>query len=279
MGNHPYGDDGPRAGKSCLTKAAKFTRDAVILPYCRQGGCFGTQVPKQPLYEWEGFPALRRGCGTWTVYKRDSETRYIRQRDDRRKNVAQNAPFRREAGLEKGHTLWSLFILALSFSLSVLLLWASGSLFERTGIVWALLVVFLIIAVGVLFDMIGMAVTAAEETPFHSMASRRIRGAKQSIRLIRNASRVSSICNDVVGDICSVVSGSAGAAIVFGMFGPYSDSTWAETFMGAAIAGLTVGGKAFGKHFGIRNSNYIIFQVGRLFSLFERNRRQARRKA
>ncbi len=219
-----------------------------------------------------------RGCRESTLDKRETGTRYIRQRDERRKTTGANAPFRREAGLEKGHTLWSLFILALSFSLSLILLWASGSLFERTGIVWALLVVMLIISVGVLFDMIGMAVTAAEETPFHSMASRRIRGAKQSIRLIRNASRVSSICNDVVGDICSVVSGSAGAAIVFGMFGHLADSTWAEMLMGAAIAGLTVGGKAFGKHFGIRNSNYIIFQVGRLFSLFERNRRQPGRK-
>ena len=215
----------------------------------------------------------------WTLRKRGSETQYIHQRDNRRKAAGPNAPFRREAGLEKGHALWSLFILALSFSLSILLLWASGSLFDRTGIGWALLVVVLIIAIGVLFDMIGMAVTAAEETPFHSMASRRIRGARQSIRLIRNAPRVSSICNDVVGDICSVVSGSAGAAIVFRMFGRFSDATWAETLMGAVIAGLTVGGKALGKHFGIRNSNYIIFQVGRLFSLFEQNRRRSGRKA
>jgi hypothetical protein len=33
MGNHPVGDDGPCAGKTCLTYDAKFTRQAVILHF------------------------------------------------------------------------------------------------------------------------------------------------------------------------------------------------------------------------------------------------------
>ena len=32
--------------------------------------------------------------------------------------------------------------------------------------------------------------------------------------MLRNASRVSSVCNDVVGDICGIVSGATGAVIV-----------------------------------------------------------------
>ena len=58
-----------------------------------------------------------------------------------------------------------------------------------------------------------MAVATANEKPFHSMASRKVPGALEAIRLLRNAERVSSICNDVVGDICGVVSGSASATI------------------------------------------------------------------
>ncbi len=201
------------------------------------------------------------------------------QRDRHRKTIVQNLPFKREDVLERKHTVWSLFIMILSFALSTGLLLASGSLFERVEPVWAFLVVLVIILVGIVFDMIGMAVTAAEETPFHSMASRKLRGARHSILLIRNAPRVSSICNDVVGDICSVVSGTAGAAIVFRMFGHLSDTTWIETLMGAGIAALTVGGKAFGKNFGIRNSNYIIFQVGRLFSFFGDGRPKRKGKA
>jgi hypothetical protein len=209
--------------------------------------------------------------------KQKTESKYLAQRDKHRKAITQTIPFKREAGLERKHTLWSLFIMALSFSISVLLLLLSSSLFARVEPVGAFFVVVVIILVGITFDMVGVAVTAAEETPFHSMASRKMRGARHSILLIRNASRVSSICNDVVGDICSVVSGTAGAAIVFRVYGRLSDTTWVEILMGAVIAALTVGGKAFGKNFGIENSNYIIFAVGRLFSFFAEVRQQKNR--
>ena len=62
----------------------------------------------------------------------------------------------------------------------------------------AFLILFVIILVGIIFDIIGMAVTCADEKPFHSMASRKVPGAQEAIRLLRNAERVSSICNDVV---------------------------------------------------------------------------------
>lgn len=205
--------------------------------------------------------------------KEQSEAAYLRKRDKVRRITG---PFRREAALERKHTWWSIFVMFLSFALSILLLIASGSLFDRTGLVTAMVVVAFIILVGIVFDMIGVAVAAAEETPFHSMASRKVFGARQSIRLIRSAPRVSSFCNDVIGDICGVVSGTAGAAIIFRMFAGASDTTWAEALMGAGIAALTVGGKAFGKHFSIRNSNYIIYLVGRVLALFEPSNRKSR---
>ena len=72
----------------------------------------------------------------------------------------------------------------------------------------AFLILLVIIFIGIVFDVIGMAVASADEKPFHSMAARKVPGAQEAIRLLRNAERVSSICNDVVGDICGVVSGS-----------------------------------------------------------------------
>ena len=77
----------------------------------------------------------------------------------------------------------------------------------------AFLILLAIILIGIIFDIIGMAVATADEKPFHSMASRKVAGASDAIKLLRNAERVSSICNDVVGDICGVVSGSASATI------------------------------------------------------------------
>ena len=70
------------------------------------------------------------------------------------------------------------------------------------------------IGLGILFDIIGVAVTAADPRPFHSMAAHKEPGAKEALMLLRNAGRVSSVCNDVVGDICGIVSGTTTAVIV-----------------------------------------------------------------
>ena len=89
----------------------------------------------------------------------------------------------------------------------------SDEVMANSSVVVAFCILLAIIFLGILFDIIGMAVATADEKPFHSMASRKVPGAREAIRLLRNAERVSSICNDVVGDICGVVSGSASATI------------------------------------------------------------------
>ena len=85
---------------------------------------------------------------------------------------------------------------------------------ENAGLLLALLILALFIGLGILFDIIGVAVTAADPRPFHSMAAHKEKGAKEALKLLRNADRVSSVCNDVVGDICGIVSGATGAVIV-----------------------------------------------------------------
>lgn len=129
----------------------------------------------------------------------------------------------------------------------------------------AFLILLVIIFVGIIFDVIGMAVASADEKPFHSMAARKVPGAQESIRLLRNAERVSSICNDVVGDICGVVSGSASATIAVQLLANF-EFTWPQVvslMMSALAAGLTVGGKAMGKGFAVRSSTKIVYGVGR----------------
>ena len=113
-----------------------------------------------------------------------------------------------------------------------------------------------IIAIGIVFDIIGVAVTAADEKPFHSMASRKVPEATQALKLIRNAGRVSSFCNDVIGDICGVISGSAAATIAARVLAmhPGMREIVLTLAMSALAAGLTVGGKACGKSFAIDSS-------------------------
>lgn len=129
----------------------------------------------------------------------------------------------------------------------------------------AFLILLAIIMVGIIFDIIGMAVASADEKPFHSMASRKVMGAQEAIRLLRNAERVSSICNDVVGDICGVISGSASATIAVQILSNL-DTGWPQFIslsMSALAAGLTVGGKAIGKSFAVNSCTDIVFSVGK----------------
>ena len=140
----------------------------------------------------------------------------------------------------------------------------------------AFLILLIIIFVGIVFDIIGMAVASADEKPFHSMAARKVPGAQESIRLLRNAERVSSICNDVVGDICGVVSGSASATIAASILSNF-DFSWPQVVslvMSALVAGLTVGGKAVGKGIAVSSCTQIVYGVGRLL-YFLRHFRQS----
>ncbi len=139
-----------------------------------------------------------------------------------------------------------------------------------SGIVVAFLILLAIILVGIAFDIIGVAVTSADEKPLHSMAARKVPGSQEAIRLLRNAERVSSICNDVIGDICGVVSGSASATIAAQVLQNF-EFTWPRIItlaMSALVAGLTVGGKAIGKTFAIQSSTTIVSFVGRILHFF-----------
>ena len=98
--------------------------------------------------------------------------------------------------------------------------------------------------------------------------------------LLRNAERVSSICNDVVGDICGVISGSASAAIAALIIQDYSGSVQQIIMlaMSALVAGLTVGGKAIGKTYAIRSCTSIVTSVGKILWFLHSPSRLFRKK-
>lgn len=166
----------------------------------------------------------------------------------------------------------------LTFSLSFIINLISEVSINGAPPQLAVLVLFVIVLIGVLFDMIGTAVTAAEEAPFHSMAARRVKGAAVGIKLVKNAERVSNICNDVIGDICGIVSGSTTAVIVARLV---SSDTAVGFFAGIAltafVAAVTVGGKAFGKSIAISNSNNIVFAVAKILSVFEKDSKNGKK--
>lgn len=132
----------------------------------------------------------------------------------------------------------------------------------------------LVIFTGIMFDMVGVATAVAEEKPFHAKAAKKLRGAGQAILIIRNAAKVASFCNDVVGDICGTVSGALGAAIVLQVIASRSELGVYESVltmvMTGIVASLTVGGKAAGKRTALEDSEQIVYIVGRALAWFER---------
>ena len=163
-------------------------------------------------------------------------------------------------------TRWVITIFLVTVLVSGIIGLVSDEVMASSSIAVAFLILLAIIFLGIIFDIIGMAVATADEKPFHSMASRKVPGAHEAIRLLRNAERVSSICNDVVGDICGVVSGSASATIA-ALILMNVEVGWPRGIslvMSALVAGLTVGGKAIGKTFAVNSCTQIVHTVGRM---------------
>ena len=161
---------------------------------------------------------------------------------------------------------WVVTIFCVTILISGIISLVSDEVMANSSVLAAFCILLAIIFLGILFDIIGMAVATADEKPFHSMAARKVPGAHEAIRLLRNAERVSSICNDVVGDICGVVSGSASATIA-ALILTEVNLGWprgVSLVMSALVAGLTVGGKAIGKTIAVKSCTQIVHLVGRV---------------
>lgn len=170
---------------------------------------------------------------------------------------------------ERNKTIrWVVTIFIVTILISALITFVSDEIMDISPMWIAFLILLVIIFLGIIFDIVGVAVTSADEKPFHSMAARKVPGAQESIALLRSAERVSSICNDVVGDICGVVSGSASATIaaqvLINIDGSLVLNDVVPLVMSALVAGLTVGGKAVGKTVAIKSCTAIVTSVGKI---------------
>lgn len=169
---------------------------------------------------------------------------------------------------EKRGRRWVVTVILITFVISSLLQMIQAGLMSKVNLAMAFVILITFVLIGILFDIIGVAVTSANEVPFHSLSSQKIRGAKEAVRLIRSADRVGSFCNDVIGDIVGIISGATTTVIVsMVLTSGISISSFAlTTVMTALVAALTIGGKAAGKRIAIEKSNNIVFFVGKVIS-------------
>lgn len=176
---------------------------------------------------------------------------------------------RRKEKIHKNKTdfKWIIQIMVIAFVISFAFSFTSEMVIPNVNIIVGILLLILFILLGVLFDMIGVAVTAADEKPFHSMNSRKVKGADIAVKFKKNADKVASFCNDVVGDICGVVSGSAGAIIALSLADILPIDKFIITLLVTSIiAALTIGGKAIGKSFAMNKSNLILYRFAKIIS-------------
>ena len=164
------------------------------------------------------------------------------------------------------HARWLVAIFLMALVISAIFSLLSQELLGAASLFGAFVVLLTIIAIGIFFDLLGVAVTAAEEKPFHSMASRKVPGGAEGIWLLRNAGKVSSVCNDVVGDICGVISGTAAAVIAAEAWESLQHPSIKviQLLLSALVAALTILGKAFCKQLALDHSTTIVHRAARL---------------
>ena len=164
---------------------------------------------------------------------------------------------------------WIIFIIFISFIISFLMSFISQEAIPNIPIIIGIVLTLLFIFLGVIFDIIGVAVTSSDEKVFHSMNAKKVKGANIAVLFKKNAEKVSSFTCDVIGDICGIVSGACGTNISLAIAHSYNYSLLITSMIvGAIIASLTIGGKAIGKGIAINKSNIILYNSARIVSIF-----------
>lgn len=158
---------------------------------------------------------------------------------------------------KKPHS-WVITVAITTFVLSLFFSYISNTAILKLEVVPGIIILAFVIFIGIIFDLIGVAVTIAKEEEFHARASKKIKGSKTAIKLIRNSEKVSNFCADVIGDICGVISGAISAMIALKFTQTYGMSSSFQFIVSALVASLTVSGKAFTKGIAKRNANKIL---------------------
>lgn len=166
---------------------------------------------------------------------------------------------------------WILQISVTAFFLSMFFTFLSDTILSNVSILIGSIITVVIIFIGILFDMVGVAIAAVDEAPFHAMASKKKKEAKLALKLIKNRDKVSTFCCDVIGDVCGIISGSAGAVIIVSITKLTNfNALFVSMIIMGVISTLTIGGKAVEKGPAMNNSTKIIHMFAKILSIFKK---------
>ena len=170
---------------------------------------------------------------------------------------------------------WVIQAVLFTFVLSTIFNAGSTVMLEDVSIIVKILVLVFIIFFGVVVGMIGMAALAADETPFHSMAARKVKGSDEALSIIRNRDKVSNFCCDIIGGICGIVSGSSAAFISVRIVDAYPNlnSIAITLAIMGTVAALSVGSNAVATTYATENANDITYFTARFIRTFKRKKK------
>lgn len=164
---------------------------------------------------------------------------------------------------------WIITIILVAFITSFILSFISEVTIPNLSIYLGIIITLIFVITGILFDIIGVAVTSADEKVFHSMSARKVKGAKVAVKFKKNAEKVSSFCCDVIGDVCGIISGASTSSIAIILVKNFHfNALFTSITLAAITASITIGGKAIGKSFAINKSNIILYEFAKFISNF-----------
>ena len=203
-------------------------------------------------------------CVFFKIYKFMDSDSNSNQRKVKRKKQKRRVP---------AWLVWGLGVLVLSFALTVLFSFLTEVSVKGSPLYVCIIVLVVLLIVNIVCDVLANAIISCNPEAFHAMASKKIKGAKRAVSFCRNATKLSSIFADVIGDICGIVSGAAGTALIvhFSVSGTVYELI-ASIGVSAVIGALTVGGKAIFKHFAIKYNKQIVFGFAKFTTVFKKEK-------
>ena len=168
---------------------------------------------------------------------------------------------------------WCVRVLFLTFALSIMFSVISELVLTNASLIIAVFVILILMFIGIVADCIGVATTACSLEVIKSYVTKNMKGAQQAMILVSNAEKVSVICCDIIGDVCGILSGAAGASIVIKIIGEYNEPSLAilvSALVSGVIAGMTIFGKSIEKGLAVKKSEKIVLAAGKVISVLIR---------
>lgn len=169
-------------------------------------------------------------------------------------------------------SVWTIKITLITLCLAFFVSFATYLTSNKSNFIISVLTLALLIVVAIAFDSVGVAVTSCNLAPLLALSAKKVKGAAIAVKLVKNAEKVSNICNDVVGDMAGIISGTCAATVAIQLFSGDENLNLFNILISSVVSAVTVGGKAFFKSVAINNSKEMVLFVGRIIGIFYRPR-------